>query len=449
MAMGFFNHLAGGGAVVWSGGSEPKGEINPAAITAMAERGIDISGKYPKPWTGEIIQAADVIVSMGCGDTGPTLPGRRYEDWALDDPAAKTGRAASATRSNAACAGYSTTCEFPTGPDPHRARDQFVQDDVLVFGLVVIVALFATVIVGTVLGRRYRVGPPVLLILLGALLGLIPQFGGVRLDGEIVLLLFLPAILYWEGLNTSFREIREEPARHRFPQRRPGDCHCRSGDLDGTGAGNGVTRGVGPRCRALPHRRRRRGRPGETATASHSDRVEGGKHHQRRDRARPLRRERLRCGRRKPDQPDRPDGPFRRLLPRWYLRRAAGRSGGDPGAPPNRRTAGGGSPEPADAIRRVLARPIDSLQRRRRCSGVGPGDGVRLAVRDPGSFPPPDIRVLGSRDISDQRLAMGVRRRANAPRGARYCRRRRRNSPRRFTGSGRHRRHPRDSVCLY
>src|ERR1700755_3338698 len=83
-----------------------------------------------------------------------------------------------------------------------------VQDDVLVFGLVVIVALFATVIVGTVLGRRYRVGPPVLLIVLGALFGLIPHFGGVRLDGEIVLLLFVPAILYWEGLNTSFREIR-------------------------------------------------------------------------------------------------------------------------------------------------------------------------------------------------------------------------------------------------
>ncbi len=86
--------------------------------------------------------------------------------------------------------------------------DRFVQHDVLVFGLVVIVVLFAIVIVGTVLGRRYRVGPPVLLIGLGALLGLIPQFGHVRLDGEIVLLLFLPAILYWESLNTSFREIR-------------------------------------------------------------------------------------------------------------------------------------------------------------------------------------------------------------------------------------------------
>ena len=76
------------------------------------------------------------------------------------------------------------------------------------FALVVIVALVSTVILGTILGRRYRVGPPVLLILLGALLGLIPQFGGIRIDGEIVLLLFLPAILYWEGMNTSFREIR-------------------------------------------------------------------------------------------------------------------------------------------------------------------------------------------------------------------------------------------------
>lgn len=76
------------------------------------------------------------------------------------------------------------------------------------FALVLIVALVSTVIVGTVLGRRYRVGPPVLLMVLGTLLGLVPQFGHVRIDGQIVLLLFLPAILYWEGLNTSFREIR-------------------------------------------------------------------------------------------------------------------------------------------------------------------------------------------------------------------------------------------------
>ncbi len=77
------------------------------------------------------------------------------------------------------------------------------------FGLVVIVALVATVVIGTVLGRRYRVAPPpVLLILLGALLGLVPRFGDVQIDGEIVLLLFLPAILYWDSLNTSFRELR-------------------------------------------------------------------------------------------------------------------------------------------------------------------------------------------------------------------------------------------------
>lgn len=89
MAMGFFNHLAGGGALVWSGGSEPTGEINPAAVEVMAERGIDISGGYPKPWTGEIVQAADVIISMGCGEACPSTPVRRYEDWPLDDPAGK------------------------------------------------------------------------------------------------------------------------------------------------------------------------------------------------------------------------------------------------------------------------------------------------------------------------------------------------------------------------
>ena len=87
MAMGFFTHLAGGAAVAWSGGSEPGNEVNPAAIEAMAERGIDISGEYPKPWTDEIVRAADVVVTMGCGDACPVFPGRRYEEWVLDDPA--------------------------------------------------------------------------------------------------------------------------------------------------------------------------------------------------------------------------------------------------------------------------------------------------------------------------------------------------------------------------
>ncbi len=87
MAMGFFTHLAGDAAVAWSGGSEPGNEVNPAAIEAMRERGIDISGEYPKPWTDEVVRAADVVISMGCGDACPIFPGKRYEEWVLDDPA--------------------------------------------------------------------------------------------------------------------------------------------------------------------------------------------------------------------------------------------------------------------------------------------------------------------------------------------------------------------------
>lgn len=87
MALGFFTHLAGEAAVAWSGGSLPGDEVNPAAIEAMAERGIDISGEYPKPWTDEIVQAADVVVTMGCGDACPLFPGRRYQEWILEDPA--------------------------------------------------------------------------------------------------------------------------------------------------------------------------------------------------------------------------------------------------------------------------------------------------------------------------------------------------------------------------
>jgi arsenate reductase len=90
MAMGFLTQLAGDGAVAWSGGSEPGESINPAAVAVMAERGIDISKEYPKPWTDEIVQAADVVITMGCGDACPIFPGRRYEEWVLDDPAGQT-----------------------------------------------------------------------------------------------------------------------------------------------------------------------------------------------------------------------------------------------------------------------------------------------------------------------------------------------------------------------
>ena len=87
MALGWFNHLAGGKAVAWSGGSEPGREVNPAAVAAMREVGIDIALEFPKPWTDEIVRAADVVVTMGCGDACPYFPGKRYEDWELDDPA--------------------------------------------------------------------------------------------------------------------------------------------------------------------------------------------------------------------------------------------------------------------------------------------------------------------------------------------------------------------------
>ncbi|RHW23417.1 arsenate reductase ArsC [Nocardioides immobilis] len=90
MALGFFNHHARDRAVAWSGGSEPGTQINPSAIEAMAERGIDITEEYPKPWTEEIVSAADVVVTMGCGDACPYYPGKRYEDWELDDPAGKS-----------------------------------------------------------------------------------------------------------------------------------------------------------------------------------------------------------------------------------------------------------------------------------------------------------------------------------------------------------------------
>ena len=89
MAAGWLRHLAGDSVEVRSAGSLPGDRVNPAAVEAMAEVGIDITGEFPKPWTDEIIQAADVIITMGCGDACPIFPGKRYLDWALEDPAGK------------------------------------------------------------------------------------------------------------------------------------------------------------------------------------------------------------------------------------------------------------------------------------------------------------------------------------------------------------------------
>ena len=89
MAAGWLQRLAGDRIEVFSGGSDPASEVNPAAIEVMAEVGIDIANEYPKPWTDEVVQAADVIFTMGCGDSCPIFPGKRYEDWALTDPEGK------------------------------------------------------------------------------------------------------------------------------------------------------------------------------------------------------------------------------------------------------------------------------------------------------------------------------------------------------------------------
>jgi protein-tyrosine-phosphatase len=86
MALGWFNRLAGDRAVAWSGGSEPGYAINPSAIEAITEVGINITEEFPKPWTDEIVRAADVVVTMGCGDACPIFPGKRYVDWELHDP---------------------------------------------------------------------------------------------------------------------------------------------------------------------------------------------------------------------------------------------------------------------------------------------------------------------------------------------------------------------------
>jgi arsenate reductase len=89
MAAGWLRHLAGDQVEVRSAGSAPAGTVNPAAVEAMREVGIDITGRTPKLLEYETAQDSDVIITMGCGDACPIFPGKRYEDWTLDDPAGK------------------------------------------------------------------------------------------------------------------------------------------------------------------------------------------------------------------------------------------------------------------------------------------------------------------------------------------------------------------------
>jgi len=90
MAAGWMRHLAGDDVDVFSGGSEPAEQVNKSAVAAMAEVGVDISGEIPQPWADEIVRAADVVITMGCGDACPVFPGKRYLDWEIDDPSGKT-----------------------------------------------------------------------------------------------------------------------------------------------------------------------------------------------------------------------------------------------------------------------------------------------------------------------------------------------------------------------
>ena len=92
MAAGYLQHLAGDRIEVLSAGSEPADQINPVAVEAMAEDGIDITAAQPKILTTEAVQDSDVVITMGCGDACPFYPGKRYEDWKLDDPAGQRPR---------------------------------------------------------------------------------------------------------------------------------------------------------------------------------------------------------------------------------------------------------------------------------------------------------------------------------------------------------------------
>ena len=89
MAAGLLNHLAPGRVQVRSAGSEPTDQLNPMVVEAMREIGVDVSHEFPKPLTGAMVKAADMVITMGCGDACPIYPGKRYEDWELEDPAGK------------------------------------------------------------------------------------------------------------------------------------------------------------------------------------------------------------------------------------------------------------------------------------------------------------------------------------------------------------------------
>ena len=117
MALGWFAKLAGSRAFAWSGGSEPTDSLNPTAVTSMAEIGIDISSGYSKPWTAEVVDAADVVITMGCGDACPLYPGKKYEDWDVEDPAGRTLQEVTAIRDQIGLRVLDLLAELEIAPD--------------------------------------------------------------------------------------------------------------------------------------------------------------------------------------------------------------------------------------------------------------------------------------------------------------------------------------------
>ncbi len=117
MALGWFTKLAGSRAFAWSGGSEPTDSLNPTAVASMAELGIDISAGYSKPWTAEVFDAADVVITMGCGDACPLYPGKRYEDWDVEDPAGNTLEEVRAIRDQIGLRVLDLVTELEIAPD--------------------------------------------------------------------------------------------------------------------------------------------------------------------------------------------------------------------------------------------------------------------------------------------------------------------------------------------
>ena len=123
MALGFFTELAGDQAIAWSGGSEPGSSLNHYSVEAMAEVGIDIRQEFPKPWTEEALRAADVIVTMGCGDSCPVYPGKRYLDWTFDAPPATSVESVRPVRDDIERRVRGLLAEMSIDVEPARALD--------------------------------------------------------------------------------------------------------------------------------------------------------------------------------------------------------------------------------------------------------------------------------------------------------------------------------------